>query len=96
MSSSEIIPVNEKENGVRLDRWFKRHYPRLTHSKLEKLLRTGQIRLDSCRVKSNARLCEGQQIRIPPILQRSDHSILPIVSASISKLQIDKLRRSVL
>ena len=38
--------VARDEDGIRLDRWFKRHYPGLAHGRLEKLLRTGQVRLD--------------------------------------------------
>lgn len=59
--------VTDEEAGWRLDRWFKRHYPELRHPYLEKLLRTGQIRLDGCRAKAGERLSEGQTIRIPPI-----------------------------
>jgi len=62
---TEILP---DETDVRLDRWFKRHYPQVTHGQLEKWLRTGQIRLDGKRVKANARLVAGQKIRIPPIV----------------------------
>ncbi|MFZ1990710.1 MAG: RluA family pseudouridine synthase [Alphaproteobacteria bacterium] len=52
---------------MRLDRWFKRHYPAVSHGRLEKLLRTGQIRIDGARAKSNDRLKPGQIIRVPPI-----------------------------
>src|SRR5262249_48014248 len=39
-----VVAAGEAE--IRLDRWFKRHFPNLTHGRLEKLLRTGQIRVD--------------------------------------------------
>ncbi len=39
------IEVAEVEAGSRLDRWFKRRYPNLSHGRVEKLLRTGQIRV---------------------------------------------------
>ena len=61
--------VSEAEAGLRLDRWFKRHYPTLTHARLEKLLRTGQIRIDGQRVKSGERLEAGQIIRVPPMTE---------------------------
>lgn len=61
--------VGEAEAGLRLDRWFKRHYPLLTHARLEKLLRTGQIRIDGQRAKSNARIEPGQIIRVPPMTE---------------------------
>lgn len=51
----------------RLDRWFKKHFPTLGHGRLEKLLRTGQVRVDGKRVKASDRLEAGQVIRIPPM-----------------------------
>ncbi|MDE2494590.1 MAG: RluA family pseudouridine synthase [Alphaproteobacteria bacterium] len=58
--------MHREDDGIRLDRWFKRHYPGLTHGRLEKLLRTGQVRVDGKRVKSSDRLAEGQMVRLPP------------------------------
>jgi 23S rRNA pseudouridine955/2504/2580 synthase len=59
--------VKPDEAGIRVDRWFKRHFPDLTHGRLEKLLRTGQVRVDGGRAKSNDRLESGQTIRVPPL-----------------------------
>jgi 23S rRNA pseudouridine955/2504/2580 synthase len=58
--------IAHDEDGIRLDRWFKRHYPALTHGRLEKLLRTGQVRLDGKRVKAADRVAAGQTLRLPP------------------------------
>lgn len=63
---TQPVTVQPDEAGVRLDRWFKRHYPQLGHGQLEKLLRTGQVRLDGKRVRANARLEAGQTVRLPP------------------------------
>jgi len=52
---------------MRLDRWFKTHYASLPHSRLEKLLRTGQVRVDGGRVKASTRLAAGQRVRVPPL-----------------------------
>ncbi|MGD9868570.1 MAG: RluA family pseudouridine synthase [Hyphomicrobiales bacterium] len=67
MSGVELVEVGEGEDGMRLDRWFRQHYPGLGHGHLQKLLRTGQIRVDGGRAKSNARLEAGQKVRIPPV-----------------------------
>jgi 23S rRNA pseudouridine955/2504/2580 synthase len=67
MSGVETRAVADGEDGIRLDRWFKRHFPALNHGQLEKLLRTGQVRLDGRRAKANTRLEAGQTIRIPPL-----------------------------
>ncbi len=42
--------VGADEGGLRLDRWFRRHYPGVPHGRLEKLLRSGQIRIDGAQV----------------------------------------------
>jgi 23S rRNA pseudouridine955/2504/2580 synthase len=62
----QTLTVNDDEDGLRLDRWFRRHYPGLSHGRLEKLLRTGQVRLNGARVKAGARLMPGQNVRVPP------------------------------
>ena len=45
MSGVQTVEVGGDEDGVRLDRWFGRRFPQLTHGPLEELLRTGQARL---------------------------------------------------
>ncbi len=59
--------VANDEGDLRVDRWFKRHFPDLSHIRLEKLLRTGQVRVDGGRVKASDRVAPGQVIRIPPL-----------------------------
>jgi 23S rRNA pseudouridine955/2504/2580 synthase len=63
----ETVTVAGDEGSLRLDRWFKRHYPSLAHGRLEKLLRTGQIRVDGKRAKAGDRILPGQEIRIPSL-----------------------------
>jgi 23S rRNA pseudouridine955/2504/2580 synthase len=67
MSGVETIPVAADDGEIRLDRWFKRHYPGLGHGRLEKLLRTGQVRIDGHRAKAGDRVAPGQLIRVPPL-----------------------------
>ena len=67
MSEVETRTVGADEGEVRLDRWFRRHFPEIGHGRLHKLLRTGQVRVDGRRAQANARLSPGQAIRIPPL-----------------------------
>lgn len=69
VQSREVAPT---EANIRVDRWFRRHFPALKHGRLEKLLRTGQIRVDGGRVKASTRLEEGQTVRIPPLPDEGD------------------------
>jgi 23S rRNA pseudouridine955/2504/2580 synthase len=64
--ADETVTVDDRDGSLRLDRWFKRHYPGLGHGRLEKLLRTGRIRVDGKRARSGDRIEPGQAIRIPP------------------------------
>jgi 23S rRNA pseudouridine955/2504/2580 synthase len=67
MSGVQTMTVAADEADLRLDRWFKRHFPALTHGRLEKLLRTGQIRVDGKRAASSLRLLPGAAVRVPPL-----------------------------
>ena len=67
MSGVEIRVVAAGEADMRLDRWFRHHFPALGHGHLQKLLRTGQVRVDGRRAKANARLEAGAEIRVPPL-----------------------------
>jgi 23S rRNA pseudouridine955/2504/2580 synthase len=67
MSAVRTIEVAAGDSDIRLDRWFKRHFPGLGHGRLEKLLRTGQVRVDGRRVRAGERLRTGQRIRVPPL-----------------------------
>ncbi|MDD5586431.1 MAG: RluA family pseudouridine synthase [Alphaproteobacteria bacterium] len=67
--ASDASVVTDDEAGLRLDRWFRRHFPALSHGSLEKMLRTGQIRIDGKRAKASARLEAGQVLRVPPSLK---------------------------
>lgn len=67
MRSVLQVPVTADDGEVRLDRFLKRRAPHLTQGQIEKLLRTGQVRVDGARAKANDRLREGQVVRIPPL-----------------------------
>ncbi len=61
--------IQPDEAGMRLDRWFKTHYPGVSFAHLQKLLRSGQIRVDGGRVKTSTRLTPGQSVRVPPLAE---------------------------
>ena len=67
MASLETRTVGPDESGMRLDRWFKAHFPDLSFGHLQKLIRSGQVRVDGGRVKTSTRLEPGQAVRVPPL-----------------------------
>ncbi len=77
MSAVELHEVGPDESGMRLDRWFRQHYPALGHVQLQKLLRSGQVRVDGGRVKASSRLEAGQRVRVPPPVRQAVQSPPP-------------------
>src|SRR5580693_478435 len=59
--------VSDDEAEIRLDRWFRRHFPGVPQSAIQKLCRTGQIRVEGKRAEAATRLVSGQAVRIPPL-----------------------------
>lgn len=59
--------VAEDEAEIRLDRWFRRHFPGVSHGTIERLCRTGQVRVDGKRAAAATRLTPGQVVRVPPL-----------------------------
>jgi 23S rRNA pseudouridine955/2504/2580 synthase len=69
MAEVRNLIVDPAEEGVRLDRWFKRRWPHLSHVQIQKLARSGQIRVDGARAKAETRLAAGSTVRVPPLPQ---------------------------
>ena len=66
MADALTFKVDEDDDGIRLDRWFKRHRPEITFNTVSRWARTGQLRLDGKRVTPGDRIAAGQEIRVPP------------------------------
>ncbi len=78
--SVAIQTVTDDEADIRLDRFLRRHHPALTQGALQKLCRTGQVRVDGKRVEASARLAPGQAVRIPPMPDAPEKKAALVVS----------------
>jgi 23S rRNA pseudouridine955/2504/2580 synthase len=91
---AEGVTIEEADDGQRLDRWLKKHYPALPFGQMQKILRTGQIRVDGKRAKGDTRLAAGQLIRIPPQLlalpEKGERGVSPRDAEFIRSLVIYK------
>ncbi|MEO6198491.1 MAG: RluA family pseudouridine synthase [Sphingomicrobium sp.] len=67
MSDTKIFTVSDDDDGIRLDRWFKRHLPEASFNIVSRWSRTGQLRVDGKRASPGDRVEAGQEIRVPPI-----------------------------
>jgi len=66
MAEARNFTVSEDDEGIRLDRWFKRNLPEVSFNIVSRWARTGQLRLDGNRAAPGDRIEAGQQIRVPP------------------------------
>ena len=96
MVTLQILEVEEDEEGIRLDRWFRRHFPSIGHGQLEKLLRKGQIRLDEKRAKSSTRIQKGQRIKVPPVKLDERPRLKKKLNFDATDRDIEILRQSVI
>jgi len=96
VTAMETITVEPDEADLRLDRWFRRRFPALKHGRLERLLRTGQVRVDGRRVKSGYRLSAGEAIRVPPVVASADQPAASAAPVVINDQDRDWVRSLVL
>lgn len=75
MWKTETVSVQASDAGMRLDRWFRQHYPHVTNGHLQKLLRKGVVRVDAKKVAANARVEEGAQVQMPLALVSPDQQM---------------------
>ena len=83
--------VTTDEADIRLDRWLRRHFPALTQGAIQKLCRTGQIRIDGKRTEAATRLTPGQSVRIPPLPIPKTTPIAPPPLDPALKAEIDRM-----
>lgn len=79
--------VRADDDGVRLDRWFKRHLPQIGFATVSRWARTGQIRVDGKRADPADRLTTGQVLRVPPggdALETKARTRKPLTEAQIA------------
>ena len=65
-AGARLFTVDAEDDGIRLDRWVKRHLPDTSFNIVSRWARTGQIRLDGKRADPGDRIATGQEIRLPP------------------------------
>ena len=66
MAEPRTFTVSEDDDGIRLDRWFKRHTPDISFNMVSRWARTGQLRVDGKRATPGDRIEAGQKIEFPP------------------------------
>ena len=95
MSGVRQETVGEDEGGQRLDRFLHKRFPQLSQGRIQKLLRTGQIRLDGKRVDAADKIAAGQVVRVPP-MDESDTAKAGPRAPQVDEKQLAVLKKAVL
>jgi 23S rRNA pseudouridine955/2504/2580 synthase len=66
MADPRTFSVDDDDDGIRLDRWFKRHMPDVSFNLVSRWARTGQLRLNGKKATPGDRIEAGQEIQVPP------------------------------
>ncbi len=96
MAGVATLEIAPEDGDQRLDRWFKRHYPALGHGRLEKLLRTGQIRVNGKRARAGTRLAPGDRVRVPPLPDRNEGQERRRPASPIDKADAEMMQAAVI
>jgi 23S rRNA pseudouridine955/2504/2580 synthase len=81
--------VAPDDDGIRLDRWFKRHLTDIGFAQVSRWARTGQLRVDGRRATPGDRIEAGQTIRVPPVEPAAPAKAKPVrVRPALSEDQI--------
>jgi len=91
MSSDQVrtFSVTDEDDGIRLDRWFRRNLPDVSFGQVSRWARTGQLRLDGKRAAPGDRIESGQSIRVPP--QGEEPAQAPRKAPARPKLSADEI-----
>jgi 23S rRNA pseudouridine955/2504/2580 synthase len=80
-----FLEVSDAHAGQRIDNFLLRHLKGVPKSRIYRILRKGEVRVNKSRVKAEYRLCDGDVIRIPPV-RMSDAKPAESVSTSLNRL----------
>ena len=62
-----LVDVSEDEAGQRIDNFLARHLKGVPKSHIYRILRRGEVRVNSGRIRAQYKLCAGDTVRIPPV-----------------------------
>ena len=89
-SSLTLHSVTEEEAGQRIDNFLMRHFRTVPRSRVYRLLRKGEVRVNRKRVDAEYRILAGDEVRLPPVRidagdepGRPSTSLLELIERSI-------------
>jgi 23S rRNA pseudouridine955/2504/2580 synthase len=85
-----IVDVTSKSDGQRIDNFLLRELKGVPKSRIYRLIRRGEVRLNRKRCKPDSRINEGDQVRIPPV-RMAEPGTPPKPGQSLTKLLLDSV-----
>src|SRR5947209_15697145 len=73
------LAVDEAGEGQRVDNFLLRVLKGVPKSHIYRILRSGEVRVNRRRVRPDARLAAGDDVRIPPVRTGTTHGMAPRV-----------------
>jgi|TARA_B110000483_G_scaffold216665_1_gene268380 23S rRNA pseudouridine955/2504/2580 synthase len=86
-----MITITEAEDGQRVDNFLCGRLKGVPKSHVYKIIRSGEVRVNKCRVKASTRVEEGDIVRIPPIRKKEERA-----EGQAPDRVLDQLRKAVL
>ena len=81
-SPVELRTISAQEAGQRIDNFLMRHFSRVPRSRVYRLLRKGEVRVNRKRVDAEYRIAAGDEVRLPPAASGSTPWRLPSAAKS--------------
>jgi 23S rRNA pseudouridine955/2504/2580 synthase len=89
--------ISAEDDGIRLDRWFKRNLPDASFNLVSRWSRTGQLRIDGKRATPGDRVEAGQVVRVPPAEAPAPEAVrAKAEQASLSQDEVDYVNEMVI
>lgn len=70
--SVSYVDIEDDQVGRRLDNFLLSHLKGVPKTRIYRMLRKGEVRVNKKRVKADYRLVKGDQVRVPPVRQSGD------------------------
>jgi len=74
ITKAYFVEVDEEHAGQRVDNFLITHLKGVPKTRIYRIIRKGEVRVNKGRVKQTTRLAQGDMIRIPPIRQSADNN----------------------
>ena len=65
--AARIVEVDAESTGQRLDNFLIRHLKGVPKTHVYRIIRSGEVRLNKGRTSADARVAEGDLVRLPPV-----------------------------